>query len=188
LAVAELGLVGNHNYLNTIAALGIVDMYLGHVPDRAIQALKQFRGLPHRGEVIGQKIGVEFIDDSKATNTAAAVASIFSIRSCKSLVLIAGGAAKGVSYIEFVEQVVTHLRAAVLLGETALELKELFADRIECVLADNMSNAVISAMDLAREGDKVLLAPACSSIDMFDDYRHRGLAFQEAVAALGELN
>ena len=188
LAVEELGLVGDHNYLNSIAALGIIDIFLGSVPDLAIQALKQFRGLPHRGQVIGQKNGVEFIDDSKATNTAAAMASILSIRSCKSLILIVGGATKGVSYVEFVEQVVTHLRAAVLLGETALELKQLFADRIECVVANTMSSAVISAMDLARIGDKVLLAPACSSTDMFDDYMHRGFAFRAAVAALGELN
>jgi UDP-N-acetylmuramoylalanine--D-glutamate ligase len=188
LAAEELSLTGDHNYSNSIAALGIVDMFLGSVSDRATQALKEFRSLPHRGQVIGQKSGVEFIDDSKATNTAAALASILSIRSCKSLILIAGGATKGASYIEFIEQVVNHLRAAVLLGETALELKELFADRIECVLADTMSNAVISAMDLATKGDKVLLAPAFSSIDMFDDYRQRGLAFQEAVAALGELN
>ena len=116
------------------------------------------------------------------------MASILSIRSGKSLILIVGGATKGVSYVEFVEQVVTHLRAAVLLGETALELKQLFADRIECVVANTMSNAVISAMDLARIGDTVLLAPACSSTDMFDDYMHRGFAFRAAVAALGELN
>jgi UDP-N-acetylmuramoylalanine--D-glutamate ligase len=188
LAAEELSVPGDHNYLNSIAALGIVDIFLGSVPDQAIQTLKQFRGLPHRGQVIGQKNGVEFIDDSKATNTAAAMASILSIRSSESLILIAGGATKGVSYLEFVEQVVSHLRAAVLLGETALEIKQLFADRIECVIANTMSNAVISAMNLARTGDKVLLAPACSSTDMFDDYRHRGLAFQSAVAALGELN
>mgnify|MGYP002282940162 CR=1 FL=1 len=80
------------------------------------------------------------------------------------------------------------MRAVVLLGETAPDLKRLFADKVDCIVVDTMFSAVICAMNFARKGDKVLLAPACSSVDMFDDYRHRGSVFQEAVATLGELS
>ncbi len=183
----QLRLVGDHNRLNCIAALGIVDMYLGSVPKQAIQALEGFTGLPHRCQIIGEKNGVQFIDDSKATNVAAACVSILGMKSDYPIVLIAGGASKGVDYRRFVELVIGRLRAVVLIGETASDLNKLFSGRVKCVLAEDMWTAINSAAELAFKGDTVLLAPACSSLDMFEDYHQRGELFREAVIALGDV-
>ena len=181
LPVGELPVTGRHNVANALAALA-----LGSVADTGLHdllpGLRAYRPLPHRMQLVARRDGVVWIDDSKATNVGAAVTSIGSVDG--PLVLIAGGDGKGASF----ETVAAALRgrecAAVLLGRD----RELLADALAGVCpihqVDDMAAAVRTAAGLARPGWSVLLAPACSSLDMFRDYADRGAAFQAAIVAL----
>ena len=131
--------------------------------------------------------GVEYIDDSKATNVGAAVASIDGLAGANGrIVLIAGGVDKGGSYEPLRQRMVDRGRALVVLGEAAPLLERAFAgSSVEVRHAGSMAEAVRSAAALATSGDTVLLAPACSSFDMFRSYAERGEQFQRAVHSLG---
>jgi UDP-N-acetylmuramoylalanine--D-glutamate ligase len=149
--------------------------------------LRGFEGLPHRMQYVGSIDGVEYIDDSKATNVGAAVASIDGLSgSAGKVVLIAGGVDKGGSYQPLCERMVEQGRAIVVLGEAAPLLERAFAGSpITLLRAKSMEDAVTQAAGLAQFGDTVLLAPACSSFDMFSSYAERGDVFQQAVRTLG---
>ena len=145
-------------------------------------------GLAHRSQYVRSVDGVEYIDDSKATNVGAAVASIDGLAGSKGkIVLIAGGVDKGGSYQPLRQRMSEEGRAVVVLGEAASLLERAFVDSpVEIRRATSMSDAVTHAASLARPGDTVLLAPACSSFDMFRSYAQRGDHFQRAVETLGE--
>jgi UDP-N-acetylmuramoylalanine--D-glutamate ligase len=164
------------------AAAAAVGLAFG-LPEEAIAAaLGSFAPLPHRGAVVAERRGVRFIDDSKATNPHAALASI---AGWERVVLLAGGLGKGVDLSPLTEAL-PRLRAAVVLGEAADELARLFEGRIPIARAGSIEEAVALAEGLARSGDVVLLAPACASQDMFRDYRERGERFTEAARSLQE--
>ncbi len=184
--IEELGIRGSHNVANACAA-ALAARLLG-VHDADIAAvLRGFEGLAHRMQYVGSVAGVEYIDDSKATNVGAAVASIDSLAGSKGkIVLIAGGVDKGGSYEPLLRRMAHEGRALVVLGEAAPLLEGVFADSpVELRRAQSMAEAVSSAAALARTGDIVLLAPACSSFDMFRSYAERGDQFQRAVHGLG---
>jgi UDP-N-acetylmuramoylalanine--D-glutamate ligase len=149
--------------------------------------LREFDGLPHRMQYLRTVEGVEYIDDSKATNVGAAVASIQGLAGSEGkIVLIAGGVDKGGSYQPLRDRMIEAGRAIVVLGEAAPLLERAFAgSAVELRRAKSMDDAVIKASSLAQPGDTVLLAPACSSFDMFRSYAERGDVFQQAVRTLG---
>ncbi len=154
------------------------------VPPEAIQTtIDSFTGLPNRLERVAKIAGVEFYNDSKATNVHAAARSVASFE--KPLVLIAGGRDKGGGYLPLVEAARGRVRRAVLLGEARDLLASAFETRIPFAFAKDMEDAVSQAFSSAESGDVVLLAPACSSFDMFSDYAQRGAAFRAAVERLG---
>jgi len=147
-----------------------------------LPGLRAYRPLPHRMTLVARRNGVAWIDDSKATNVGAAVTSIGSVDG--PVVLIAGGDAKGASFETLAAALGGRECAAVLLGRD----RELLASELAPVcpvhrVAD-MAAAVSTAAALARPGWTVLLAPACSSLDMYRDYAARGAAFSDAVLAL----
>lgn len=184
--VAELELRGSHNLSNACAAW-LAARAVGVPVESVVSALRAFRGLPHRMQYVATLRDVEYIDDSKATNVGAAVASIagFEGRAGK-VVLIAGGVDKGGSYEPLRESMDRAGRALVVLGESARLLEKAFAGSPAALEhATSMKDAVRRATALASPGDTVLLAPACSSFDMFRSYAERGDAFQEAVHDLG---
>jgi UDP-N-acetylmuramoylalanine--D-glutamate ligase len=184
--VGEIRIRGSHNVSNACAAV-LAARLLG-VKDGDIAAvLREFKGLAHRTQYVRSIDGVEYIDDSKATNVGAAVASIDGLMGSKGkIVLIAGGVDKGGSYQPLQQRMSEEGRAVVVLGEAASLLERVFADSaIELRHASSMSDAVTCAAALARPGDTVLLAPACSSFDMFRSYAERGEHFQRAVENLG---
>ena len=150
--------------------------------------LRTFEGLPHRMQLVGEVDGIEYIDDSKATNVGAAVASIDGLaESAGKVVLIAGGVDKGGSYEPLRERLAEGGRGIVVLGQAAPLIAAAFEGApIELTSAESMSDAVDRAAAMARVGDTVLLAPACSSFDMFQSYAERGDVFQKAVHTLGE--
>jgi UDP-N-acetylmuramoylalanine--D-glutamate ligase len=185
--VSELRIRGSHNVSNACAAV-LAARLLGVGDDDVGSVLRDFKGLAHRTQYVRSVDGVEYIDDSKATNVGAAVASIDGLAGSKGkIVLIAGGVDKGGSYQPLRQRMSEEGRAVVVLGEAAALLERAFADSpVELRRASSMGDAVTHAAALARPGDTVLLAPACSSFDMFRSYAERGDHFQRAVENLGE--
>ena len=174
-------LPGSHNQENLLGAV-LAGMALGIDAAMIQKTINQFKGLPHRIEYVGEVKSVVFYNDSKATNVDAAVRAVTSFD--RPLILIAGGRHKGADYAPLVTAGRGRVKGAVFLGEAKGLLAESFRDEIPFALAENMEGAVLKAFSMAREGDAVLLAPACSSFDMFSDYPHRGRVFREAVEGL----
>jgi UDP-N-acetylmuramoylalanine--D-glutamate ligase len=185
LAVAEIGIKGDHNIDNACAAAlaaRLAGVERGHIE----RVLREFRGLGHRMQYAGAIGPVSFYDDSKATNVGAAVAAVLGLgRQGVRVVLIAGGKDKGGSYLPLREIMERHGRALVTLGEAAPLIETEFRETgLPLRPAANMREAVRLAHQAAQPGDAVLLAPACASFDMFRSYAHRGDVFCEEVAGL----
>jgi UDP-N-acetylmuramoylalanine--D-glutamate ligase len=178
LPVAQLRLEGRHNVSNALAALALCHA-AGVSLDATLPALKEFRGLPHRAQRVPTLDGITWIDDSKATNVAAAVASIAGVSG--PLILIAGGEGKGQSFEELALALQGRSASAVLIGKDGDLIAKALGGACHIEMAHSMDEAVAIARTLARPGHTVLLAPACSSLDMFSNYEHRGMAFAAAV-------
>lgn len=164
------------------AAAAAASLSFGLDPEAVRRAVSLFGPLPHRGAVVAEVDGVRFLDDSKATNPHAALASI---QGLEGVVLVAGGRSKGVD-LSPLAQAAPRLRGVVVLGEAADELASLFEGRVEVRRASSIEGAVWMAWGLAAPGSDVILAPACSSLDMFRDYRERGDRFAAAARRLQE--
>ncbi|MEU9983057.1 UDP-N-acetylmuramoyl-L-alanine--D-glutamate ligase [Streptomyces sp. NPDC050856] len=177
-----------HNIANALAAAALARAF-GVPPTAVRDGLRAFRPDAHRIEYVEEVAGVSYIDDSKATNTHAAEASLAAY---DPIVWIAGGLAKGATFDELVQRSAKRLRGAVLIGADRALIREALArhaPQVPVVDLDRtdtgaMSEAVREAARLARPGDTVLLAPACASMDMFVNYNKRGEAFADAVRAL----
>jgi UDP-N-acetylmuramoylalanine--D-glutamate ligase len=181
-SLERCALPGRHNRENLMAAV-LTGLAL-KVEARIIQeTMDRFQGLPHRLERVARVGSVDFYDDSKATNVTAAARSVSSFD--RPVVLIAGGRHKGSDYAPLVRVAKGRVRKAVLLGESRYLLAQALENIIPFSLADTMAEAVTQAFAAARPQDVVLLAPACSSFDMFSDYAERGAAFREAARGLG---
>jgi UDP-N-acetylmuramoylalanine--D-glutamate ligase len=181
LAVHDLALYGVHNQLNALAALAAGTL-LGLDQAAMLQVLVEFPGLPHRMQFVARISAVDYINDSKATNVAAAVASINSVDGM--LVLIAGGDGKGGDFGELAEAVEGKLRGVVLIGKDAEKIAHALDTVMPVHFAENMESAVEMAAGCAESDDTVLLAPACASLDQYDNYMARGDAFITAVGGL----
>ncbi|MGI9223094.1 MAG: UDP-N-acetylmuramoyl-L-alanine--D-glutamate ligase [Woeseiaceae bacterium] len=181
LAVSELELIGTHNQANALAALAAGEL-LGLDMQSMLQVLCEFPGLPHRMQLVRRVAAVNYVNDSKATNVAAAVASIESVDGM--LVLIAGGEGKGTDFKSLADPLENKLRAAVLIGRDAEQIDAALETIVPTYFAQDMKDAVEQAAAYAESDDTVLLAPACASFDQFDNYAARGDAFREAVEAL----
>ncbi|MCK9468321.1 MAG: UDP-N-acetylmuramoyl-L-alanine--D-glutamate ligase [Porticoccaceae bacterium] len=183
--VAELAMRGRHNLANALAALA-----LGHgagLPMASmLTALRTFRGLPHRCEWVAELGGVTWINDSKATNVGAAMAAIEGLSEADGddLILIAGGQGKGQDFAPLGRTARGRVRLALLIGEDASGVAEALRGVCNVVYATSLAAAVNAAAESARPGDKVLLSPACASLDMFNDFADRGEQFVQAVEAL----
>ncbi|MEU9293024.1 UDP-N-acetylmuramoyl-L-alanine--D-glutamate ligase [Streptomyces sp. NPDC048266] len=186
--VADVQPPAPHNIANALAAAALARAF--GVDAKAVRdGLRAFRPDPHRIELVEEVQGVTYVDDSKATNTHAAEASLAAY---DPIVWIAGGLAKGATFDELVQKSAKRLRGAVLIGADRALIREALArhaPEVPVVDLDRtdtgaMSEAVREAARLARPGDTVLLAPACASMDMFTNYNKRGEAFADAVRAL----
>ncbi|MFJ6354021.1 UDP-N-acetylmuramoyl-L-alanine--D-glutamate ligase [Streptomyces sp. NPDC092046] len=186
--VADVQPPAPHNIANALAAAALARAF-GVEPKAVRDGLRAFRPDPHRIELVEEIEGVVYVDDSKATNTHAAEASLASY---DPIVWIAGGLAKGAAFDELVRNAAQRLRGVVLIGRDRALIREALArhaPEVPVVDLDRtdtgaMSAAVQEAASLARPGDTVLLAPACASMDMFTNYNKRGEAFADAVRSL----
>ncbi|MBN2032168.1 MAG: UDP-N-acetylmuramoyl-L-alanine--D-glutamate ligase [Deltaproteobacteria bacterium] len=180
-ALEKWALPGQHNRENLMAAV-LASLALRIKPSVIQQAADTFRGLPHRQEFVGRIGEVTFYDDSKATNVDAACRSVAAYHG--PLILIAGGRDKGGDYSPLAPAAQGKVRKAVLLGESRFLMARAFQGVVPYSMAADMQDAVNQAFSCAMPKDAVLLAPACSSFDMFTDYKHRGRVFKEAVERL----
>jgi UDP-N-acetylmuramoylalanine--D-glutamate ligase len=181
IATTDVAVVGLHNQANALAALAAGEL-LGLKMPAMLQVLSEFPGLPHRMQFVARKGVVDYVNDSKATNVAAAVASINSING--TVVLLAGGEGKGGDFTELATALEGKLRAVVLIGKDAEKIAQAIDTVLPVYFAQDMDDAVGQAAAYAESDDTVLLAPACASLDQYENYGARGDAFCTAVEAL----
>lgn len=182
IAQSETTLKGPHNLINTMAAVTAV--YLAGANLGSIRTgLKTFVNAPHRLEPVGTIKGIEFINDSKATNVDSVVYALGSYD--KPLVWIAGGIDKGNDYNLIKEAVKKKVRALICLGKDNDKLRKAFGDTVPTIKeTQSVKELVRLALQVAKEGDVVLLSPACASFDLFKNYEDRGDQFRSAVLEL----
>ncbi len=176
---SELVVTGLHNAINALAALAICRaMALPYEP--LLQALREFRGLPHRMEKVAAFNGVTFYDDSKSTNVGATVAALNGMK--QNVVLIAGGDGKGQDFSPLRNPVAASARAVILIGRDAEKIALAIKNcGVPLHFSTTMQEAMQTSFLLAQTGDVVLLSPGCASFDMFRNYIHRAEVFIAAV-------
>lgn len=177
----EISLVGDHNVENVLAACAA--SYLAGATPQAIAAgVKSFRGVEHRLEFVAEIAGVRYYNDSKATNVDAAVKALEAFPG--PLLVILGGKDKGSPYTPLRELLTARARRAILIGAAAEKIAAELSGAVSLDQAGTLDRAIEMAASEARPGDTVLLAPACSSFDQFENYEQRGRIFKQLVAAL----
>ncbi len=179
IAQADTTLKGTHNLINTMAA--VCAAHLAKVPDTKIrEGLKTFKNAPHRLESIGTINGIEFVNDSKATNVDSVVYALGSYT--QPLIWIAGGIDKGNDYNLIKADVEKKVKTLICLGKDNEKLKKFFGKLVPKILeTQSVKDLVHLALESAEKGDVVLLSPACASFDLFNNYEDRGNQFREAV-------
>lgn len=182
LPCAELPLAGRHNWANALAALALVEAF-GVPPEQAAPCLRSFEGLPHRLQKVAEFGGVDWVDDSKATNLSAMQAALEAFGT--PCVLIAGGRAKQEDLRRVNLILSRHTRALVLFGESAPAMAQAWADCAPVVEVPDLARAVPAAAAIAGPGDCVLLSPGCASYDQYSGFEERGDDFAKHVRALG---
>lgn len=181
--VAEIPLKGAHNVENVLAAVCVGA--LSHVePRRISKAVREFRAVEHRLEHVASIGGVEYYNDSKATNVDATIKALESFPA--NIHLILGGKDKGSDYSVLNELLRQRVKSVYTIGAAADKIEAQIKGAAEVVHADNLENAIRRASDAAKPGDVVLLAPACASFDQFRNYEHRGKVFKQVVRSLAE--
>ncbi len=175
---------GPHNLINTMAAVSAVSI-AGVSLNSIMEGLKTFKNAPHRLELVATINGIEFINDSKATNVDSVVYALGSYE--KPLVWIAGGIDKGNDYNIIKDAVKKKARALICLGKENDKLKKAFGDVVPTIKeTQSVHELVRMALQVAQSGDVVLLSPACASFDLFKNYEDRGDQFRSEVLALKE--
>jgi UDP-N-acetylmuramoylalanine--D-glutamate ligase len=182
MGLEDLKVPGLHNAANAMAAMALARAIgLPHAP--ITRALREFGGLPHRTQFSGEIGGVKFYDDSKGTNVGSTVAALNGM--AQPVVLIAGGDGKGQDFAPLRDPIRGKARAVVLIGRDAAQIEAMLdGSGVPVLNAKTMQDAVCAARNAAQPGDAVLLSPACASLDMFDNYKHRGRVFADSVQAL----
>jgi UDP-N-acetylmuramoylalanine--D-glutamate ligase len=182
MSIYDFALKGKHNQYNTMAA-GIAAATLGLRKDKIREAIESFETLEHRMEHVSTIRGVEFINDSKATNVNSTWYALESME--KPTILILGGVDKGNDYSLLLELVKEKVKAIVCMGTDNRKIHEAFGNQVSLIVnTGSATEAVQSAFHFAEKGDVVLLSPACASFDLFKNYEDRGRQFKEAVREL----
>ena len=182
MSIMELALQGKHNIYNSMAA-GIVAKVMDIRKEVIREGLSDFQNAEHRLEFVAKVHGIEFVNDSKATNVNSSWYALESI--AKPIIWIVGGVDKGNDYEFMYDIVVKSVKSIICLGKDNKKIHKAFDDKVEDIV-DVMSvqEAVRQAYHLGTKGDVVLLSPACASFDLFENYEDRGRQFKKAVRAL----
>ncbi len=182
MTLEELALQGKHNVYNSMAA-SIAASLVGIRNESIRQSLSSFENVEHRLEFVARIHGIDFINDSKATNVNS---TWYALETTDAPVIwIAGGIDKGNDYSKLEEMVVQKVKALICLGVDNSKLIALFADKVDAIYeTQSAEQAVMTAYTIGKKGDTVLLSPACASFDLFDNYEDRGNKFKNAVRNL----
>ena len=179
--VSEIPLKGAHNLENVLAAV-CAGALMGCAPEKIRQAVRDFKAVEHRLEFVATIRGVDYYNDSKATNVDATIKALESFPA--NIHLILGGKDKGSDYTVLNELLRQRVKRVYTIGAAAAKIESQIKN-VEVVHAETLENALRKANAVAQPGDVVLLAPACASFDQFKSYEHRGKVFKEIVGALG---
>ena len=177
---------GQHNASNALAALALC-RGIGLPLAPLLHALREYKGEPHRVELVTTIAGVDYFDDSKGTNVGATVAALKGLgeesgSTSPRIILIAGGDGKGQDFSPLASPVSRYVKSVLLIGKDAAEIQSaLNVTAVEMQSFSSLEDAVAKAGDIAQDGDIVLLSPACASLDMFKNYAHRAQVFIDAV-------
>ena len=182
MTIQELALQGKHNMFNSMAAAMAARVF--EVKDSIIRkSMIDFQNVEHRLEYVLTVHGIDFINDSKATNINACWFALESMQ--KDVVWIVGGVDKGNDYSNLEEMAVNKVKSIICLGENNHNIIKFFKGKVDTIVqASSMMEAVNQSFSLANKGDTVLLSPACASFDLFDNYEDRGMQFKKAVRTL----
>jgi UDP-N-acetylmuramoylalanine--D-glutamate ligase len=182
MSIYDFALKGKHNAYNTMAA-SIAATTLGIRKEKIREAVSNFHSLEHRMEFVATVRGVDFINDSKATNVNSTWYALESMQ--KNTVLILGGVDKGNDYELIADLVKEKVKAIVCMGTDNKKIIEFFKDKVGTIVeVDSAKKAVNASFKLAEKGDLVLMSPACASFDLFKNYEDRGRQFKESVKEL----
>jgi UDP-N-acetylmuramoylalanine--D-glutamate ligase len=180
--ITELALQGKHNLQNSMAAAAAA-RFLELRKEVVRESLTNFENIEHRLEFVASVHGIRFINDSKATNVNSTWYALESVE--RPIIWIAGGTDKGNDYSELLELVQSRVKAIVCLTKDSSKLRKAFAGVVDTIVdTESADQAVRVAYDLGRDGDTVLLSPACASFDLFENYEDRGRQFKMAVKKL----
>ena len=185
MSVKELPILGRHYQANTLASLAIGYAY-GLPMSAMLQTLREFKGLSHRCQLVRERDGVSWYNDSKGTNVGATLAAIEGLGPViqGKLILIAGGVGKNADFTPLVSAIHKHVKTVILIGEAAQILAAAIGTQAKVCFAKNMEEAIGIADSTAKSSDSVLLSPACASFDMFKNFEHRGDVFTQLVQSL----
>ena len=187
LPLTDIQIPGVHNIENYMAAIAAVD---GIVPDKCVRVVAQrFTGVEHRIELVQELDGVRYYNDSIGTSPTRTMACLDSFE--QKLILIAGGYDKGVPFTQLGVEIVRQVKALILTGDTAPAIKKAVEEAegymesgLRLVETDDLAAAVSAAREIAREGDVVVLSPACAAFDRFKNFMERGKVFKQLVNEL----
>lgn len=182
MSVSEMKLQGDHQVENALACLALGYTF-GLDEEAMLETLKTFSGLKHRCQLVREKNGVKWINDSKGTNIGATIAALKGLdsRSQKNIILIAGGLGKDADFSTLKPAILSHVKQLILMGKDAKIIATACEGACEIKFARIMREACEVAEGIAKPGDIVLLSPACASLDMFKNFEHRGDVFIESV-------
>jgi UDP-N-acetylmuramoylalanine--D-glutamate ligase len=185
LPVNELPVMGKHYQANALAALAL-GYGFGLPFEPMLKVLREFKGLPHRCQLVRERNHVKWYNDSKGTNVGATQAAILGLGSeiTGKLVMIMGGIGKHADFTSLTPAIQKYSRHVVLIGEAAKDIEAALQQRVPVSFANSMDDAIAQAAAIAKPEDSVLLSPACASFDMFKNYEHRGQVFTESVEKL----
>ncbi|MBE8182940.1 MAG: UDP-N-acetylmuramoyl-L-alanine--D-glutamate ligase, partial [Candidatus Portiera sp.] len=178
----ELKLLGSHNYQNILAALAVAKLQ-GWQLDKCLQVIKNFTGLEHRCQWIAEKQGVIYINDSKATNPAAACSSLLSMSEIYkgTIHIILGGSSKNAKFTELVDAIEKNEVSSYLIGEEGQTIYDALPSSVNKEICKDLPTAIKVISGKAQKGDVVLLSPACASFDSYASFSARGQHFIEEV-------
>lgn len=182
MTLEELALQGKHNVYNSMAA-SLASKLVDIRKESIRQSLSDFENIEHRLEFVARIHGIDFINDSKATNVNS---TWYALETADApIIWIAGGIDKGNDYTKLTELVKQKVKALICLGVDNTKLIELFADKVEAIYeTQSAEQAVLTAYTIGKKGDTVLLSPACASFDLFENYEDRGNKFKQSVRNL----
>lgn len=179
--IDELNLKGMHNLENILAA-SLVAKILNVNEEKIRKSIKEFKGLPHRIEIIREINGVLFVNDSKGTNVDAVVKALDSFS--QPVILLMGGFDKKSDFSPIIPYFNKNIKTVVLFGQAKEKIKNSFKNITKIIETDTLKDAVLKAYSISSNGDCIILSPGCASFDMFTDYKQRGEVFRQIVKEL----